>query len=375
MEELGNLFEEDSPDLVALDTKEIVGSPAIEAVRKVREIGLKQFQAFSRDCLVERTKPVADTIHRNKLKVFKAQPIRNVSKEKHKLTSLKNNAKLFSWLYISCQTKDGNLDDFFRHENKACPPALSDGWSLHLGTKSNLLTCFEEIADARSEAPTTTTTSIVIDGAAIVQMLKPAACKNFREYAQKIFIPYMSTRFQYSSHLDLVWDTYRADSLKASARAKRGKGVRRCVVAEGAIPRNWQNFLQVDTNKTQLFKFLSEALLQWFNLKDKHLVVTDGEEVCSKPPLSELSLLAPCTHEEADSRIVLYVSHASRHGHNKIMIRTVDTDVVVLAVSVIQHLQPENELWIAFRTGKGSRYLAAHEVAAGLGQIKHKHLR
>ncbi|KAG1681086.1 Atrial natriuretic peptide receptor 2 [Nymphon striatum] len=261
MEELGNPFEEDSPDLVALDIKEIVGSPAIEAVRQVREIGLKQFQAFSRDCLVERTKPVADTIHRNKLKVFEAQPIRNVSKEKHKLTRLKNNAKLFSWLYISCQTKDGNLDDFFRHENQACPPALSDGWSLHLGTKSDLLTCFEEIADARSEAPTTTTTSIVIDGAAIVQMLKPAACKNFREYAQKIFIPYISTRFQSSSHLDLVWDTYRADSLKASARAKRGKGVRRCVVAEEAIPRNWQNFLRVDTNKTQLFKFLSEALL------------------------------------------------------------------------------------------------------------------
>jgi len=28
-------------------------------------------------------------------------------------------------------------------------------------------------------------TSIVLDGAAIVQMLKPAACKNFREYARK----------------------------------------------------------------------------------------------------------------------------------------------------------------------------------------------
>jgi len=47
MEELGNPSEEDSPDLVALDTKEIVGSPAIEAVRKVTEIGLNQFQAFT----------------------------------------------------------------------------------------------------------------------------------------------------------------------------------------------------------------------------------------------------------------------------------------------------------------------------------------
>jgi len=64
--------------------------------------------------------------------------------------------------------------------------------------------------------------------------------------------------------------------------------------------------------------------------------------------------------------MLLHASHAARHGHHKIMIRTVDTDVVVLAVSVAQNLQPENELWIAFGTGKRFRYLAAHEVAAGL---------
>ena len=52
------------------------------------------------------------------------------------------------------------------------------------------------------------------------------------------------------------------------------------------------------------------------------------------------------------------------------MIRTVGTDVVMLAVSVAQNLQPDNELWIAFGTGKGFRYLAAHEVAAGLGPDK-----
>ena len=34
------------------------------------------------------------------------------------------------------------------------------------------------------------------------------------------------------------------------------------------------------------------------------------------------------------------------------MIQTVDTDVVVLAVAVAQTLQPEDELWLAFGTGK-----------------------
>ena len=57
-------------------------------------------------------------------------------------------------------------------------------------------------------------------------------------------------------------------------------------------------------------------------------------------------------------------------GHHSIVIRTVDTDVVVLAVSVVQELQPENELWLAFGTDRSFRYLAAHEIAAGLGREK-----
>lgn len=368
MEELGNPFEEDGPDLVALHSKEAFGSPAIEAVRKVKETGLNQFQAFTRDCLVERTKPIDDTIHRNKLKVFKTLSIRSISKDKLKLTSLKNNAELFSRLYISCQTRDGHLDEFFRHENQACPPALSDGGSLRFGLKSDLVTCFEEILDARSEAPTTT--SLVLDGAAIVQMLQPSTCKNFREYANDVFIPYVSSRLQFASRLDLVWDVYIADSLKARTRAKRGKGVSRSVIAEGAIPRNWHNFLREDANKTQLFKFLSEALLQWFNLTDKQLVVTYGEQVRSKPLLFDLSSIAPCTHEEADSRMLLHASHAIRHGHSRFMIRTVDTDVVVLAVSFARNQPQEHELWIAFGSGKGFKYLAAHEIASGLGPEK-----
>ena len=164
------------------------------------------------------------------------------------------------------------------------PSALSDGGSLCLGTKSDLLTCLEDLSDAQSEAPVTT--SIVLDGT--VQMLKPAAVKNYDEYAQEIFIPYLSTKLQTVSCLDQVWDSYIADSLQGSARAKLGKGVRRHVVA-AAILGNWQNFLRVDSNKTDLFRFLSEALLKWFVQEDKQLVITDGEAVLSKSPLPDLA--------------------------------------------------------------------------------------
>ena len=42
------------------------------------------------------------------------------------------------------------------------------------------------------------------------------------------------------------------------------------------------------------------------------------------------SLLESCEHEEADARIFLHVYHASSNGVKKIIIRTVDTDVVAI---------------------------------------------
>ena len=52
-----------------------------------------------------------------------------------------------------------------------------------------------------------------------------------------------------------------------------------------------------------------------------------------------------------------HASHVAQHGHQKILIQTDDTNVVVLAV-------------LAFGTGKGLQYLAAHEVSAGFGLEK-----
>ena len=48
--------------------------------------------------------------------------------------------------------------------------------------------------------------------------------------------------------------------------------------------------------------------------------------------------LQPCSHEEADTRMLLHVKDAMNCGFKSVMIRTVDTDVVVLAVSHFQDL-------------------------------------
>ena len=75
--------------------------------------------------------------------------------------------------------------------------------------------------------------------------------------------------------------------------------------------------------------------------------------------------LAPCSQEEADTRLLLHVADAVKKGSKKVTIRTVDIDVVVLAVALFKKTD-SNELWIALGTGwkKSFRYLAVHEMVA-----------
>ena len=163
----------------------------------------------------------------------------------------------------------------------------------------------------------------------------------------------------------MVWDSYVADSLRATVRAKCGKGVRLRATDSAPIPGNWQNFLRVDLNKKELFVFLSKALFKSFCQDNKEVVVTEGDQILCIPPQEDTHLLAPCNHEEADRRMMLHVAHAAQHGHRQILVRTVDTDTVVLAVMVSATLLTvaQIEVWIAFGTGKKFRYLAAHQIA------------
>ena len=103
---------------------------------------------------------------------------------------------------------------------------------------------------------------------------------------------------------------------------------------------------------------MSKVLLQTFYKEDKEVVFTDGKDVHT---------LASCSHEEADSHMLLHVTHAAQHGHHQMLILTVDTDVMVLAVFAITYLPAGCEVWLAFRTGKSFRYMAAHQIAASLG--------
>ena len=124
--------------------------------------------------------------------------------------------------------------------------------------------------------------------------------------------------------------------------------------------------MRVDENKTELFRFLADEAIK---IDTEKIVVSSRTNVAITNGNSDLSFISPCCQEEADTRLFLHVKDASRNGYSKFAIRTVDTDVVIIALGLFEKLNTQ-ELWIAFGTGKHFRYIAVHSLAEKLGKSK-----
>ena len=148
-------------------------------------------------------------------------------------------------------------------------------------------------------------------------------------------------------------------------RECRGTGNHLRVSERTRLSQNWRSFLRADSNKTELFQFLASIIESAVTPEGKIIVTTKGQGVKSTSTL-DISDLQPCTQEEADHRIMLHCAHAYHHGMKKIMLHATDTDVLVLAIATASILEG-CEIWLAFDHSKNFRYIAAHTIAAELG--------
>jgi len=108
-------------------------------------------------------------------------------------SQLKTDCELFSRLYVACQSRDGDLDKFFRHENHPYPPALSSLGALRFGSKSGLLSCICAGVESTPDLSSIVADTMVVDGAVAIQMLQPGCAKTFEEYRTKIFYPFLQS--------------------------------------------------------------------------------------------------------------------------------------------------------------------------------------
>ena len=127
---MGSRIQVDLADLLQLDTKNIADPALADLVGTHHQRGqkfessMKGLQNEEDDCLFYQP------ITKNKVAFFKHEQTASHSKKE----VLKNDCQLFSRLFISCQTRQCDLQEFFKHENQSTPASFSDSGKLHTCT-------------------------------------------------------------------------------------------------------------------------------------------------------------------------------------------------------------------------------------------------
>ena len=368
-EKLGNPFLcDDSEELLQLDTRDVMGQSVVETVRKVKKIGKSQLQDFVKERLERREKPILAPIKKNKLTpLFSSEYGSNARTKKNENKDLKKDVRMFAQLYIATQVRGGDMDELFSHETRSEPPALAKNGEIRPGDKAELLTCLKNVSKTTKEMPNVSVA--VLEGSVMVNMTKPDKEKTFRSYADNLIVPRIQSELDKYERVDVVFDTYRKDSLKSTTRRKRGKGIRRKVEENSQPPKDWASFLRIDDNKTELFRFLSEAINNAVSNNSDHTVVCafDNKAIVNRE--FDVSRVSPCSHEEADTRVFLHIRDMALQGYTKAMIRTVDTDVLIIAIALFFCLGLE-QLWVDFGTAKNREYYPVHDLCSLLGERK-----
>lgn len=122
LDDFGNHFEEEGKDLIVLDSKVVAEEGGVSRMQQIEDLGVKQCDTctFISDRLMQRTKPLDDPISRHKLS-FETPSMKTISKAQQQLSYMKSDCSLFSRLFIACQSRNANLDEFLNMKSKRAP--------------------------------------------------------------------------------------------------------------------------------------------------------------------------------------------------------------------------------------------------------------
>ena len=266
MEALGNPWLEDSGELYELDGSAIMPPDVVDNIKHIKDIGKSKYDEFVKLRIDTQEEAFTAVISQSNLKLFKDEMERKkaVMTEKAVIAVLKDQqAKIVD---IISAHQSGRLieETVLCHESSQYPPSLTRKGLMHQTTKSDIIQCIAPLEVCTKDAPATT--CAIIDGSVLVQQLRPGSSVHILDYIDTVFGPHILMYFNSQQRVDLVFDTYNKESIKSATRQKRGDGKRRKVNIETKVPGNWQEFLRVDQNKEELFKLISERLLEFLEI-------------------------------------------------------------------------------------------------------------
>lgn len=210
--------------------------------------------------------------------------------------------------------------------------------------KSVLLKCLEKLVDTSENLPERNVD--LIDGMFYLHSLPRKLPETYGSLSSYILGNICSSK---ATRVDMIFDCYDGPTIKDSEREKRGCGSQKKKYSiqgpHQKRPKDLQKELSNSSFKQAFTEFLAKDWLEkrhrkhligksvFFTFKDKCFKISEivREEV---PELS-------CSHKEADTRIAFHLEHFvkslenSQERPNHVVVRTGDTDVLVILLSAL----------------------------------------
>ena len=365
--ENGNVFSNTSADLIALDTAEVMPAAVASSYAHLEQLGIDQYNFFKLNRIERGDVPIDAPLKKNKVALFSNIPTTVVPKDEMTICNLKNDAYLFSRaLTAKNQGREISTAEILKYEQRTYPPALAtyDG-KLRKCTKSDILPILQAIeGDMIPIKVPDFVGAHVLDGPAVVHMLKVITSKKpptFKDYFLRVFNPYILHKLESSKEVFVAFDVYKqGDSLKVGERRRRGAGGKAYRVGpQTPIPKDWHDFLRNDKNKEGLFFFLADCIADFQYPQGKRVYASKADKTLHSAGVEDSivdggGFLGTSNHEEADTRMFLCVAFALAGGAISVEVRSVDSDAVVIALSVFRALLVINQnanVWVTLGTG------------------------
>ena len=209
-EQLGNPFLEDSGELLDLDQSVIMPPDVVDSVRKVKDIGLQRYTVFVNKQVSSQEEAFTAPIHKTNLKLFKSSL--SEPRQKNQVSVIKDQQAKITHILLAANSGRIMNDYVFTHESSTFPPALTRKGTMYHGSKSEILDC---IVPTNLDNNRPVTTAAVLDGAVLIQMLRPRSARTIGDYFTEEFVPYIFSWFEGNDRIDIVWDVYSKTSLKS----------------------------------------------------------------------------------------------------------------------------------------------------------------
>ena len=262
---MANPFTQESESLVNFATGVVLPNDSADGLIRSTEKGRQQMNTFVEKRLNTNQVSFWDPIPKLKVKTFESTTRKiQVKAVSDKLVTVGADRELFGRLLIAANVRQINLKQVLCYELSSVPFSLAyqDG-SLRKTNKSTLAALIESKVNVcpRLE-PFPRYTIHLIDGMALVQVLKSAGSSTFGELASKYFKA-ISTSLANCKEVHIVFDQYWDVSINAGERARRGSlNASLEVKIHGPstpVPKQWGKYIPNPQNKTNLCDYLSES--------------------------------------------------------------------------------------------------------------------